>query len=248
MNIVQDNMSDAELKIRRFEYRSYTFGSRFPLGDDTLAALVSIIEQPPDRQPDCLEGRAGPRFISVPEAGPVAIKFYRRGGWLSRFNRERYLRLFKTRSEKEFEFLLRAGRAGVSVPEPVAFVSRGLPLYRAWLVTKAVTAPVSFMRRCLNEKDDGLALMPVISRHIRLLIENGIHHVDLHPGNILIGASGMPYIIDFDKARYCPSSRSGLAGKYQRRWAKAVQKYRLPAVFRDLNLAEIDRPGRPCYR
>lgn len=248
MNIINHNTSGIEIKTRRVKYRSYTIGSSLSLCRDTLDALIGIFEQPPDTKPACLEGRAGPRFISIPEAGAVVVKFYKRGGWLARVNRERYLNIFKPRSEKEFEFLLLAARAGAVVPEPVAFVSRGMPFYKAWLVTKAVTAPVSFMRLCLDKRDEALALMPAISHQISLLIEKGIHHVDLHPGNILIGGNDTPYIIDFDKARFCVSSRAGLARKYQRRWTKAVDKYRLPSVYRDLNLSEIDRPGRPCYR
>jgi 3-deoxy-D-manno-octulosonic acid kinase len=248
MNEYKDNTSGIELKIRRVKYRSYTIGSTFSLGSDTLDALISVLEQPPDRKPECLEGRSVPGFISIPEAGPVVVKFYKRGGWLANFNRERYLKIFKTRSEKEFEFLFLAGRAGVSVPVPVAFISRGGPFYRAWLVTKAVPNPVSFMRLCRDEKEKALALLPAISCQIGLLIEKGIHHVDLHPGNILVGGNGTPYFIDFDKTRYCASSRTGLARKYQHRWAKAVRKYSLPAIYGDLNLTEIDRPGRPCYR
>jgi 3-deoxy-D-manno-octulosonic acid kinase len=170
----------------------------------------------------------------------VVVKSFKRCGWLSRFNRERYLRTFKTRSRKEFEFLFLAAEAGVPVPAPVAFASRGSLVYRAWLITGAIKEAVPFVRLCQDEKDKALALMPEISRHIRLLIQQGIFHVDLHPGNIIVGKDDKPYIIDFDKACQCSFTGSELAAKYQRRWIRAVRKYRLPDVYGNLSLTEID--------
>ena len=222
------------------QYRDYTFGLMFPLGPRTLDTLIAIFSKRPRQQLKNLEGRAAPRFTSLAEVGPVAIKYYRRGGWLSRINREKYWRLSKTRSRKELEFLLRVGQAGVPVPEPVAFASRGRFIYRAWLITRAVPAPVSLAQLAVGETEKALGLMPEISRYIRILIKNRIRHVDLHPGNILVDQRGAPCFIDFDKAHYYAGTAAGLAKKYQQRWAKAIRKYHLPAALIPLDLTAID--------
>jgi 3-deoxy-D-manno-octulosonic acid kinase len=236
MNARASHPPTGTLKIREEKHRSYGFGSLHPLSTGTLDTLIDIFQEESKEKPDFLEGRVAPRFASIPEAGPVVIKFYKRGGWMARVNKELYLRISKIRSRKEFEFLVRAGKAGVSVPTPVAFVSRGGLFYRAWLITKEIADPVSFAQLCLDERKNVLDLIPEISRNIRLLIENGIHHVDLHPGNILIDKKRKIYIIDFDRARCCSAAGSDLAEKYQRRWARAIRKYSLPDVYSDLRL------------
>jgi len=118
----------------------------------------------------------------------------------------------------------------------VAFASRGFPFYRAWLITRKIEGYVSFAQICFDKKEKALEFIPEISRNIQLLIKNGIHHVDLHPGNVIIDKNNRIYIIDFDKAHYSLQGRSGLAERYQRRWTKAVHKYRLPDACADLML------------
>ncbi len=224
------------MKIRETKYRSYVFGSLIPMDRSTLEHLIYIFENAPDEKPASLEGRAVPGFLSIPEAGPVVIKFYRRGGWLSRVNRDRYLRIGKSRCRREFESLLRAEKAGVSVPSPVAFVRKGALLYKAWLITAEITGHTVFMRLCREQQDKAVSLLPQISSNIRRLIENGIFHVDLHPGNIIVDKNGKSYILDFDKARDCFLTGTDLAEKYRRRWVRAVRKYRLPESLINLNL------------
>lgn len=238
MDSPKDNSSTATFKIHKKIYKSYSVGSLSNLSNATLDILINMFECESNKKPARLEGRVAPQFASIPEAGPVVIKFYKRGGWISRINKEKYLKISKTRSRKEFEFFISAGKAGVNVPMPVAYASRGFPFYKAWLITKEIADHTSFAQLCFNEREKALSLIPEISRNIRLLIKNGIHHVDLHPGNIVIDKNNKIYIIDFDRAHYCSQNRSCLTKKYQRRWTKAIHKYRLPDAYTDLRLTE----------
>lgn len=147
------------------------------------------------------------------------------------------MKIGKIRSRKEFEFLLNAEKAGVRVPTPVVYASQGFPFYKAWLITEEITEHRSFAELCLDEKEKALGLIPEISHNIRLLIKNKIHHVDLHPGNILIDQNNKNYIIDFDKAYYS-TNKTRLIKKYQQRWTRAIHKYKLPEILTDLQLTE----------
>jgi len=69
--------------------------------------------------------------------------------------------------------------------------------------------------------------MTAVSSQVSALIEHGILHVDLHPGNVLVNPEGRLFLIDFDKARLYKNSR-GLKDKYLRRWRRAVDKHDLP--------------------
>ncbi|MEW6076575.1 MAG: lipopolysaccharide kinase InaA family protein [Thermodesulfobacteriota bacterium] len=224
--------------IRKTTHGLYSFGFYEPLSAATLGAFVEIFQKGSYKASERLEGRAAPQFASSPETGPVVIKFYKRGGWMSRLNRDIYLRTLRVRSRREFECLAWAKKAGVSVPVPVAYASHGLLWYRAWLITREIPGHIPFVRFCVTQQEQSLRLIPEIARHIRLLINAGIHHVDLHPGNVLVDQDRRIYLIDFDKARIRSSAGQALARKYQRRWARAVRKYRLPDIFADLGLTE----------
>ncbi|MCP4119803.1 MAG: phosphotransferase [Desulfobacteraceae bacterium] len=217
-------------------HKSFSICSSEHLGGNSLDMLVAMFSSAREESTGILEGRAAPKFAVLPELGPVAIKFYRRGGLLAHINRSTYLRTGPSRAEREFEFLANAKNAGVRVPGPLAHVTRGGLFYQAWLITERICDHVSFARLCREETERALSLMPAISTAIGLLIENGIHHVDLHPGNILIDRDNREYIIDFDKAHYFSGGKTRLAALYRRRWKKAVSKYNLPPALTALEL------------
>jgi 3-deoxy-D-manno-octulosonic acid kinase len=74
-----------------------------------------------------------------------------------------------------------------------------------------------------------------LGRQLNILVENQIHHIDLHPGNVLVDNQDNLYIIDFDKARTTPQNRQKLKKKYLSRWQRAVVKYQLPAVLNTID-------------
>ena len=77
-------------------------------------------------------------------------------------------------------------------------------------------------------------LIAEITRQINLLINSGLHHVDLHPGNILVTDDDQIFIIDFHKARMFKGSKQKLLNKFSARWKRAVKKHHLPEVLNDV--------------
>ena len=223
-------------KFHTMVHRSYSFGFRGHLSTASLDRLIDIFQSPPNHETEILEGRVPPRFAILPEAGPVVIKTYKRGGLVSRINNDRYLKLGRIRSRREFDFLIAAQKAGVMVSSPVAYASKGFPFYKTWLITKEIKVHSSFVRLCRKDKENALALIPEISRNINSLIRNKIHHVDLHPGNILMDGNNNIYIIDFDKACLYSRNKARLAIAYKKRWTRAVHKYKLPEDIAALEL------------
>ena len=245
------------------EYKSFAIGSSVKLSRETLEKLIGIFEFQPSNSDDffndsmefndsrgqgnidsdfngkkpVLGGRGTVKSIYVPEAGNVIIKQYKRGGLISCFNKRTYLKFRgQTRAEKEFEMLFMAEKAGVNVPFPLAYVSRGNLFYRAWLVTKEINQCQNFAEIAVQNKKRAMKIFPEISLNIKKLIRNRIYHVDLHPGNVLIDADDKNYIIDFDKAFYFKGSIRKLSRFYRKRWSRAVVKYDLPDFMSNLGL------------
>ena len=117
---------------------------------------------------------------------------------------------------------------GVCVPEPVAFAYSGNRVYRAWLVTREIQGAEPLAHIAAEQPDRVAGLMDSVAEQIRRLVEQGIQHDDLHPGNILVGGDGKIYVIDFDKASWYRGPEEKLVKKYLSRWQRAVTKHGLP--------------------
>ncbi|GAB5559616.1 MAG: hypothetical protein SynsKO_12630 [Synoicihabitans sp.] len=76
-------------------------------------------------------------------------------------------------------------------------------------------------------------LFPSIVDQVGLLLQRRCHHVDFHPGNILVGPEGKVVLIDFDKAAQRDETAQALAARYLARWERAVTKHGLPAWVSD---------------
>jgi len=224
-------------KVYKQKYQSYQWGAVIDLSTGSLDNLIRIFKSKSEAHAGILEGREPARHAVIPELGSIVVKSYKRGGVISRINKQYYLKTGAVRSQKEFEFLLAAAKAGASVSKPIAYVSRGGAFYKAWLITEVIEDYVSFAKLSRDTKEKAVTLIPSIAQNIKRLIQNKIHHVDLHPGNILIDKYDRNYIIDFDKAYYFTGSGDKLAELYQKRWNKAVRKHRLPGVLGSLPLA-----------
>jgi len=245
------------------DHRSFAFGSSVKLSRETLDRLIAIFEFQPSNSDDffndsmgqcndqyttdsdfngekqVLSGRGRVKSIHIPEAGNVIIKEYKRGGMISFFNKKTYVDFRgKIRSEKEFEMLLMAKKAGVDVPLPLAYVSRGNLFYRAWLITKKINKCQNFAEIAVQNRKRAMKILPEISDSIKKLIKHRIYHVDLHPGNVLIDADDKNYIIDFDKALNFMGSKKKLSRLYRKRWARAVLKYDLPDFMSNLKIGD----------
>jgi 3-deoxy-D-manno-octulosonic acid kinase len=131
------------------------------------------------------------------------LRHYRRGGLVARVLDDTYLYTgaARTRSFREFRLLRQLREWRLPVPRPVAarYQRRGL-LYRADLVTEELPT-----RRTLAQ---ALAAAPLaastwreVGACIASLHARGVHHADLNAHNLLVGADGAVYVLDFDRGR-----------------------------------------------
>lgn len=219
------------------KHKTYRFGSELDLSQTILETLVSHFMLKNLKKPETiLKGRTLVKEINLDGSGPLIIKQYFRGGFISRFNKQWYLFSSKKRGEAEFDFLTRAQKAGVAVPKPLIYASKGCLFYKAWLITKKIEGSENFAGLCLKDEEMAVSLLPSISKNISILIENSIHHTDLHPGNVIVDNNNKPFILDFDKACYFAGNKKKLKEKYKQRWQRAIKKYKLSKSLSDLDL------------
>jgi ADP-heptose:LPS heptosyltransferase len=207
----------------------YHVGPLDRLSREQARDIVRLIRQAAPAGAPGLSGRGGLVRGRVAGVGAVVVKAYRRGGLLRHLNRRHHLHLAgRTRGEREFDMLARARAAGIEVPEPVAYAWEGRGVIRAWLVSReaAGAEPLSELAR---RDPEGLpALAPAVAGLIARTIDARICHADLHPGNILVDASGRVCLVDLDKGRRWGGSLERLERRIRRRFRRAVAKHRLP--------------------
>jgi len=199
-----------------------------------LKAILGCIQKPGELELSVLGGRKSVSYADLGGVGRVAIKSYTRGGIFGFLVRKTYLNLGSARPRAEFEIMCSARDLGVNIPEPVGFVLRGLLFYRGWLISKEVEQKHTLAELSLQNEDAAREVMQELVRQINILIENGIYHIDLHPGNVLVDASNKVFILDFDKAYYAKSARWALRDRYIFRWRRAQIKHRLPEILTEM--------------
>jgi 3-deoxy-D-manno-octulosonic acid kinase len=145
-------------------------------------------------------GRAGVIFVRAGDH-EWALRHYWRGGMVAVAGRDRYLWLgeARTRSFREWRLLARLHALGLPVPRPVgaAWRRRGL-LYRADLATLRLPATEPLSARLRSTEPVPWA---AVGRTIRRFHDAGACHADLNAHNVLIGAAGESYLLDFDRGR-----------------------------------------------
>ena len=220
------------MKLTRTHY-PYLIGSDLPLEKDDVDHLVRLFEKKPDLVTEILHGRNAvvkDRVCGI----PMVVKFYRRGGLIRHVMRDAYLRSGKSRSLAEYEMLEKARGLGVACPEPLVWAIRGGLFYKAYLVTREIENQRSLSDLCREDEALGMEALKKAAELTHRLIDNRIHHVDLHPGNVLVDDTGKVYLIDFDKAHASNLSREKLTDAVIRRWKRAVTKYHLPEMVEEV--------------
>lgn len=209
-------------------HHSYHFGADFELSEQQMDALIAQF-QPPEANPEGgLGGRTKSPVIQLDGVGPVLVKHYYRGGFIRHFNRRTHLRFGLPRCRTEYEMLQTLRRTGVQVPEPVAYALYGRIFYHAWLITKVIPNVQTLAAVSTDDPGRALKILPEVIRRINRLIDIGILHVDLHPGNVLVDDQGSVFLIDFDKAKTKQCDMDRLRRRYTERWQRAVAKHDLP--------------------
>ncbi len=213
----------------------WIIGSIQALDDLSCLTLTGLLEPGPPKASETvtpLGGRTAVQHISLADSGDLVVKKYRRGGIMERVFKDRYLYTDSCRARSELEMLVHADRCGINVPEPVFFAQKGRWLYQCWLGTQKIPNIGTLAQLAASSPDLVQQCKDLLIRQIHRLIDHGIHHVDLHPGNVLLGTDQTVYILDFDKAALVRGNRQTLSRKYMNRWNRAVAKHRLdPDIF-----------------
>jgi 3-deoxy-D-manno-octulosonic acid kinase len=155
-------------------------------------------------------GRGSAWFVSG--SGRWVLRHYRRGGWIARLSRDRYLWAGEARVRAFAEYCLLAELVGggLPVPKPVAArYRRAGPFYRCDLITQRIAGarPLSSV----------LSFGPVnegtwreVGAAVARLHAAGADHADLNAHNILVDDDGAVSVIDFDRGMLrSPAETSG---------------------------------------
>jgi 3-deoxy-D-manno-octulosonic acid kinase len=215
------------------------------LAPKEIERLAGMMLRSPENQDNGLGGRVAVSRITLPEIGPAVLKYYRRGGLIRRMSKDRYLYDIRRRCRKEFDMLSRVRSLGVTAPRPlVAAFSSGL-FYCCWLITEAIDSADSLADLSRRNPVAAKRCTRQAAEQIKILIGNRILHVDLHPGNVLVGTDGRVHLIDFDRAHRYRLGDSNLCRRYRRRWQRAVVKHDLPGFLVDELEAGLTVPNHP---
>jgi len=209
------------------------FGSSEGLTLETMADLQRTLAHIQRRKDRPLDGRGGNHTAEISDLGPVFVKHYLRGGWLSVVNNKQHLRSARCRAQREFETLTTIRGHDIPTPQPLAWAESGHLLVQCWLIMREETASAPFTQLLRTDPATAHDHLPAIAKLVAQLIRHRFLHVDLHPGNVLIANNQSPMLIDFDKSYPCKLNESDLTARYLKRWNRAVHKYALPAFLTD---------------
>ncbi|WP_300668874.1 lipopolysaccharide kinase InaA family protein [Desulfoluna sp.] len=205
----------------------YTLTSHLPLTQTEGIYLTAALPATLIKGQKTLGGRGALQFIDGISGKHVAIKPYLRGGLVGRVNRRYYLERGKTRAFKEYELLVKLSGTEVKTPTPLGVIESGRFIRCCWLLMETLPHDHTLATAPLTPQEQDI-LFSKLAPQMSALLDRGLHHVDLHPGNIIVTKEGHPVLIDFDKAREGINNRKALSTLYVKRWIRAVKKHRLP--------------------
>lgn len=205
----------------------YIITSPLPLTKAEGLRLTAALPDTIGKSNATLGGRGSLQFLDGISGKSVAIKPFLRGGLVGKVNRRYYLTRGKSRAAKEWKILSKLSDTGVRTPTPLGFIESGRVLHSCWLLMENIPHDHTLATAPLDTNEQN-AIFDRLAPQMKALLDMGIHHVDLHPGNIILTREGHPVIIDFDKAREGITDRQALSELYVKRWTRAVKKHNLP--------------------
>ncbi len=205
----------------------YTITSDLPLTREEAVRIAAALPATLEKSEKILGGRGAVRFLEGVSGKNMAIKPYLRGGAMGRINRRYYLGTGETRAAKEYACLKHLSGTEVITSLPLGFIESGCLIRSCWLMMETVPHTDTLATAPLSHEEQ-TAFFTRLAPQMNALLSLGIHHVDLHPGNIIVTDDGHPVLIDFDKARDGLTDEKALSALYIERWTRAVKKHHLP--------------------
>ena len=129
------------------------------------------------------------------------LRHYRRGGFVARVNRDRYLWLGaeRTRAFAEWRLLARLVEMGLPVPRPAAArYERHGPWYTADLLTQREPGITPLSTRIARDPVDD-EFWRRIGAGLRRFHDAGVYHADLNAYNVQVDEAGEVFLLDFDR-------------------------------------------------
>jgi len=158
-----------------------------------------------DARPVRGRGGRGAAWFVDGEFGAGVLRHYRRGGWAARASKDGYLwqGRARVRSLREFALLRRLHAAGLPVPAPIAawYLRRGWH-YRAAILVERIPGASSLVEAV----NAGAAPWDAVGVAIARCHRQRAHHADLNANNILLDRDSQPWLIDWDRGQFEPST------------------------------------------
>lgn len=161
----------------------------------------------------------------------VVVKQYRRGGLVRHLNKNLYWHSHydQSRAWLEFELLVKMTTMGLPVPMPVAgrAEKKFLQWHQATIITREIEQSVT-LADCLKQRaaDAGdHSVWNKVGETIKRFHSASIFHADLNASNILVTQNDEIYLIDFDKGRYLPASKTDWKTSNLDRLQRSLLKY-----------------------
>jgi 3-deoxy-D-manno-octulosonic acid kinase len=132
--------------------------------------------------------------------GSAVLRHYRRGGWMARLGRDRFIwrGADAARSLREYTLLARLHGLGLPVQAPIAAQARRSGLgYDAALLMVRIPGVDSFAAR-VNAQGASAPWEPA-GAAIAACHRLGARHADLNANNLLVDSSARAWLIDWDK-------------------------------------------------
>ncbi len=169
-------------------------------------------------------GRGELLRVATP-SGNVLIRPYRRGGFIGKFIRDKYL--LENRPHRELNVHRHAWKMGVPTVLPVgAMWERSGPFFSGSFATLEANA-IDLLAYLQSDFTPDPAVLENCGKAIRAMYEARVDHADLQVKNILI-SDGKALIIDFDNARIWPKPSIATTTTNVGRLRRSFAKHNLP--------------------